>query len=48
MRTCSPPDEYEGVAAGYGSNAARLLELKRRYEPEVVFASATGALLPAS
>jgi FAD/FMN-containing dehydrogenase len=34
------PDDYEQTAHAYGANAARLLQLKRRFDPEGVFSSA--------
>jgi len=34
------PDDREQAAAAYGDNAARLLALKRRFDPDRVFASA--------
>jgi FAD/FMN-containing dehydrogenase len=42
------PEDYERVKAAYGPHAGQLLELKRRYDPDGLFASATGALLPAA
>ena len=37
--------EHERVRLAYGPNFARLMELKRRFDPENVFASATPTLL---
>jgi FAD/FMN-containing dehydrogenase len=37
------PDEGERVRLAYGANAERLSELRRRYDPDGVFASAIGA-----
>jgi FAD/FMN-containing dehydrogenase len=34
------PDEHEQVSAAYGSNASRLREVKRRFDPDDVFSSA--------
>jgi FAD/FMN-containing dehydrogenase len=34
------PDDREQVAGAYGGNAARLRVLKRRFDPDGVFASA--------
>jgi FAD/FMN-containing dehydrogenase len=38
------PDEQERAELAYGTNARRLRELKRRYDPAGLFASAIGAL----
>ncbi len=38
------PGEHGRVEAAYGPNAARLRELKRRYDPDGMFASAIGAM----
>lgn len=38
------PDEHERAELAYGANARRLRELKRRYDPAGLFASAIGLL----
>jgi FAD binding domain/Berberine and berberine like len=40
------PDEHEQIAVAYGGNAARLREVKQRFDPEGIFTSAIA--LPAS
>ncbi len=39
-------DEHERVRLAYGRNLARILQLKRRFDPDNVFASATPTLPP--
>ena len=39
-------DEHEQVSAAYGSNASRLREVKRRFDPDGVFSSAIPLPLP--
>lgn len=36
------PDEHDRSRLAYGGNATRLLQLERRYDPDMVFASAVG------
>jgi len=38
------PDAHDQIAHAYGSNALRLRELKRRFDPDNVFSSATSLL----
>jgi FAD/FMN-containing dehydrogenase len=38
------PDEHQRVRLAYGTNAGRLQDLKRRYDPEGVFNSAVGTI----
>jgi FAD/FMN-containing dehydrogenase len=40
------PEEHDRVLLAYGPNAPRLLELKRRFDPDNFFASATPTLHP--
>ena len=38
------PEAHDQIAHAYGSNAVRLRELKRKFDPENVFSSATSLL----